>query len=103
MRNRPSHLERPEIGSAAGKVVIDSGKSKSFIDGSRARPKLKIEIRRTIECARIRPGRRYFYKRIVVNQDAVFILAGRIAVFLQCLESPHFSRLCLELRLLLRR
>src|SRR5678809_1316925 len=103
MRHRSADFQRAEIRSAAGEVVVDAGQAQADIDGSRTLTELEVKVRGLVECPRVRTRRRHFHKDVVVHEDAVFVLARGIAVFLERFESPNFSRFRFELSLLLRR
>ena len=84
MRNRTADLIGAEVGRAAGEVIIHTGKPKTGINCRRARTQLEVEIRRPVQFARVGSGRRDFHKHIVVDENAVLILACGVAVFLEC-------------------
>ena len=102
MRQRTTDFVRAQVRRAAGEVVVHAGQPDAGVDGRRAGTKLKVEIRRFVERPRIGTGRRDFHEHVVVDQDAVLVLTGRLAVFLQGLEPPSLPRLRFELDLLLR-
>src|SRR5436853_7922936 len=90
-----------EVGRAAGEVVIHTGKAHAGIDGHRAGTELEVEVCGPVEFAWVRTGGRDLHKHIVVDENAVLVLACRVTVFLECLESSDFARLCFERGLLL--
>jgi hypothetical protein len=97
MRHRPSHLICTEIRRSSRQIIINARQSNTRIDRYGTRPQLKIEITRLIQRPRIRPWRRNPHKDVVIDQHAVFVLARRVAVFLQRFESPGLARLRLKL------
>src|SRR5262249_32970796 len=103
MRYGPANLQRTEVRSAAGEIIIDAGESDAGIDCGRSWPKLKIEISRPVQLPRIRPRRRDLHECVIVDKNAVLVLTGGIAVFLQGFEAPDLSRLGFQLCLRLSR
>ena len=101
VRQRAPDLEGTQIRSAAGEIIIHSRQASAGIHGGRAGAKLEVEIRRFVECSWIGTRSRDFREDVIVDENAVFILAGRIAEFLQGFESSYFPRFGLELSLLL--
>jgi hypothetical protein len=84
---RASRLVRAEIGGATAEIVVDSRQANAGIDRGRSGTKLEIEVRGLVERARIRSRGRDFYKDIEVDQDAMRVLTGRLAVLLERLEA----------------
>src|SRR5258708_6281243 len=102
MRYRTADFERAQVGSAAGKVVIDSGQPNACVHRGRPRTKLEIEIAGFVQRARIGAGRRRLLEHVVIHKHAMAILAGGLAKLLERLESTGLARLRFEASLRLR-
>ena len=101
VRQRAADLVGAQIRSAAGEIIVHAREASTGVHGCRAGAKLEVEIRRFVECSWIGTRSRDFREDVIVHENAVFVLAGRGAEFLQRFESSYFSRFSLELRLLL--
>ena len=83
MRQWPIQFVGAEIGRLAGEIVIDRGEQNARIDGCRAWLQPEIEIVGVVEMLRIGLVRNLgIHENIVVDQNAVLVLLGGLAVFL---------------------
>src|SRR5688572_2217812 len=103
MRNGALPFVGTEIGTGASEVVVHAGQPEPPVFGSGAPLQAEVEVGRLVERARVGTRCPDLLEDVEVDKDAVTILAGGTAVFVERLESPSLARLCLEQRLLLCR
>ena len=90
MRNRGARFVRSEVRSPSGEIVVDIGKSSPGVHRRRAGTQPEVKVSRIVKLGgigRIRLG--YLLKNVVVNQNAVLVLAGSRAELLKGLEFSH--------------
>ena len=91
MRKRGARFVRSEVRSLSGEIVVDIGKSSPGVHRRRAGTQSEVKVSLIVKLGRIdRTRRGYPLKNVVVNQDAVLVMAGGRAELLKGLEFSHF-------------
>jgi hypothetical protein len=85
MRRRSAPFEGPEIGRAPAEAIVHVGQDRSAVDRRGARLDTEIEVFGFVDgldalaILRIQSGN--VHEDVVVDQDAVLVLASRLTVF----------------------